>query len=247
MKYFFSDSHLNLNDDESITLKQFLEFNSKLQNDDEIYCLGDFVDIKEEDFRSDEFCKKLYEFVDCLKGNWFLIPGNHDKPLRLFDGIKNLKILDSIYEVKLKNKISLICCHFPIEEWDKKHKGTFHLHGHLHGHLPCGIGGRKNISSNIKFNEVINFYNELEIVDIIVKEVMENTILINEEYFFKMYINAFIVYDLDNKIYQIHRYAGHGNIDEFLAKYGTKTPNIIFIDYFGNWFRLNKKITSRND
>lgn len=266
MKYFFSDSHLKITDylkaqwlgsrwlpeeqssfnGDDKSLESFLAYTSHFSAVDHIYCLGDFIDIPHEEFTSKVFREELATFLSGLKGTWHLIPGNHDSKLISIIKevtLKNFVIEDSIFEVEVGNNISLVCSHFPLEEWNNKHKGFFHLHGHLHGNLPTRLGGRKDISSNIKFFDRVQFYTEDEIVASIVKEISEKTILINEECLCNLYINSFISWDPSSEKYSLHRYSKGGSID-FFCEYGVQRANLIFIDYFGNWFRLNIKVVS---
>lgn len=77
-----------------------------------------------------------------LNGHKYLVPGNHDKRiLRNPDFRAGWKeVLPSLYELKV-NKERIILCHFPIWEWNKAHRGSWHIHGHVHG-MPTGIPGK---------------------------------------------------------------------------------------------------------
>lgn len=75
----------------------------------------------------------------------YLCVGNHD------NHIKKNYILPNVYEKDLHNSIfevvdnyleimiekNLFCCmHFPIEEWNDRHRKSYMLHGHSHGNSP---------------------------------------------------------------------------------------------------------------
>jgi len=259
MRYFFSDSHLRVTEylkarwleaplgsfelDKSFI--GFFEYISRFNDFDHIYCLGDFVDLSQKEYTSKIFKEELVIFLRGLKGKWHLIPGNHDQKLISIlkeAQLSNFIIEDSICEVEVDNNINIVCSHFPLEEWNNKHKGFFHLHGHLHGNLPTRLGGRKDVSSNVKFFDKVQVYTEDEIVEVIVKDILEKSILINEECFGNLYVNSFIAWDPESKKYSLHRYSTEGSIGDFCQEYGVKKANLIFIDYFGNWFRLNTKV-----
>ena len=43
-----------------------------------------------------------------------------------------------------RNELPIILSHFPIEDWDRKHHGSIHLHGHSHGRAKV-IKGRMDV------------------------------------------------------------------------------------------------------
>jgi len=98
------------------------KWNSKIQEGDTVYHLGDFG------FGNSHFIKTCY---DRLKGKKILLKGNHDK--------KNLKILpflsDSILVVHY-DRYLLVLCHYPMLSWPHMAYGSIHLHGHTHRETP---------------------------------------------------------------------------------------------------------------
>ena len=106
-------------------------WNKVVEPTDTVYHLGDFGFGKLNDL------KKVF---DRLKGNKFLVQGNHDSDsLKLpWAGkfvMKELKINDKMYQL----------CHFPQRSWDKSFHGARHLFGHCHGTLTphgfsCDVG-----------------------------------------------------------------------------------------------------------
>ena len=86
-----------------------------------------------------------------LNGTIHYVMGNHDK----MDDIKKIGKFSSVQdylEVRIKHNQpdpshigalvrveTLFCCmHYPIFEWNKKHRGSYHVHGHSHGNIHHG-------------------------------------------------------------------------------------------------------------
>jgi calcineurin-like phosphoesterase family protein len=108
-------------------------WNNVVSVDDIVYHLGDFS------FGS----KNLSSWIASrLNGRIFLLPGNHDKKGKLPLETDLFKITPQYYELKIqqsaiKNSHQLIVlCHYAFEVWNKRHYGSWHLHGHSHGGLP---------------------------------------------------------------------------------------------------------------
>ena len=98
-------------------------WNSKVQNEDTVFILGDLTFYKDE--------RKNIELVSQLKGHKHLIIGNHDYYVKekylnkYFESIQHYKrIQDQGREV--------ILFHYPIFNWDKQQFGSYHLYGHVH-------------------------------------------------------------------------------------------------------------------
>jgi len=106
------------------------KWNSVVNDGDTVYHLGDFF-----------FCnvEKALEILKRLKGNVYLIPGNHDGTARSIrykflnkDEITLNKRTTMVKEIVIE-KQRIILCHYPFHEWNGSHRGSFHLHGHSHG------------------------------------------------------------------------------------------------------------------
>lgn len=85
-----------------------------------------------------------------LNGTIHFVMGNHDK----YADIKKIGKFASVndyLEVRIKHMFpdsnsgvlkvteTLFCCmHYPIFEWNKKHHGSYHIHGHSHGNIYHG-------------------------------------------------------------------------------------------------------------
>jgi len=116
-------------------------WNSKVKRNDTVYHLGDFTL-----FGS----KRALEYFSKLNGQIYIITNwnHHDKNwigkiVGRPEGMYQNTIYESksLHHVRLIDTISyplglgkyIVMCHYPIEEWDRKHYGSIHLHGHSHG------------------------------------------------------------------------------------------------------------------
>lgn len=97
-------------------------WNSRVSDKDDVYILGDFS------FKS----KDPIPYLKCLKGHKHLIVGNHDGKL-----LKNRdfrKHFAEIADMKMvhDNGTKILCCHYPMAEWNGYYKGVLHFYGHIH-------------------------------------------------------------------------------------------------------------------
>jgi calcineurin-like phosphoesterase family protein len=90
---------------------------------DEVYFLGDFC------YREDDYRDRAEEILASLNGVKHLIVGNHD-PQWVIDSM----LWESVSYLKdiLDGKQHVVLCHYPIEDWNRKMKGSVHLFGHVH-------------------------------------------------------------------------------------------------------------------
>lgn len=111
-------------------------WNSVVNNNDEVYVLGDFA-FKGSKLSIDD----INRIVESLNGKKHLIIGNHDTYLdnihfneKLWEEIVPYKQIKDSYYDKDGNKITKLIClmHYPIENWNMQMYGSIHLHGHLH-------------------------------------------------------------------------------------------------------------------
>ena len=112
-------------------------WNSKVGKLDTVYHLGDVG------FGN---CKP---HVSRLNGNIILILGNHDHKKQVECGFK--AVCDYL-EVNV-GYAKIVMCHYPFKTWNKRHYGTWHIHGHTHGMLP--IEGGLSMDVGVDTN---NFY-----------------------------------------------------------------------------------------
>lgn len=103
--------------------------------DDLVYHLGDFSFGKSE---------RTKEIMAQLTGQIHLVLGNHDtslkpKVLELFASVQNYVELFFPWANE-----RVVLQHYPIERWNRRHHGAWHLHGHSHGTRPA-IPGRLDV------------------------------------------------------------------------------------------------------
>ena len=113
-------NHLNIEKHDNELIRRW---NEKITNKDLVFILGDFC--FGTGLRANEILKQL-------KGRKVLVKGNHDNifmdkdfDTSLFEEIVDYK------EIKV-DKQHFILFHFPIQVWNKSHKGSIHLYGHIH-------------------------------------------------------------------------------------------------------------------
>jgi calcineurin-like phosphoesterase family protein len=133
--FFTGDTHFNhrnilrycnrpFSDTEEMNEILIKGWNSRVGQDDVIYCLGDLG------------MGQLGPILQRLNGEIYLIPGSHDKNwssyAHYFIFVSPLIVLD-----RLKTPITL--CHYAMRTWYKSHFNTWHLFAHSHGCLePIG-------------------------------------------------------------------------------------------------------------
>lgn len=102
--------------------------NRQIDDGDTIYHTGDFS------FYKGQTKDKLKAIVTRLKGNWIFTLGNHDNESALREACKgtNHKVVGDYHEITV-NKTKVVLFHYPIEDWNGCHRGSYMLHGHLHG------------------------------------------------------------------------------------------------------------------
>jgi len=143
--YFTSDTHFghtnilrfgkgrpfeDINEHDEMLIKNW---NDRVGPGDRIYHLGDFSMSNPERIRS---------ILERLNGQIFIIRGNHDKNLRGDKTLNHVIWIKDYFKLKVPDegtvtgKQEIVLSHFPFEVWDKRHYGSWHLHGHCHGNLP---------------------------------------------------------------------------------------------------------------
>lgn len=108
-------------------MNQFIidEWNKKVSDLDVVYLLGDvsFVSVN-----------KTCNLLDQLKGEKYLIIGNHDKHFMKSDRFKDC--FYGVYDYRelfIKDNLNICLSHYPMSNWYNQRKGAWMLHGHTHG------------------------------------------------------------------------------------------------------------------
>ena len=165
MIFFTADTHFNhsniirlcgrpFSDVEQMNETLINNWNSCVNNNDEIYILGDFL------FKGN--AAEAENIINRLNGRKYLIKGNHDKFVddRNFNKTGFEWIKD--YYVLHYRKMKFILFHYPIFEWDGYFGNAIHLYGHVHNsgnnsreYEKFRILGKRAINVGVDVN---NFY-----------------------------------------------------------------------------------------
>ena len=104
-------------------------WNTVVQPGDRVYLLGDVGFMKPGPLNA-----LLYR----LKGQKFLIRGNHDREATLKEISHHFVWVKEYFELK-HEKQKIVLSHYPFLTWNGCHRGSWHLHGHCHGTLPAAV------------------------------------------------------------------------------------------------------------
>src|SRR3990167_1245715 len=118
------------------------KWNSVISDEDEVFHLGDIFFTENMDLMHNTLAK--------LNGKKYLILGNHDrKPIgRRQEKFKEFLFIKDYHSITIENQI-IILMHYPIEEWNHKNHGSWHLHGHSHGNLNHIITNRLDVGVDV--------------------------------------------------------------------------------------------------
>ena len=130
MKYYISDLHIghkniirfdqrpffDLSDMKQTIIKNW---NSVVTSGDDVYILGDMF------WNNDDIAEVLPQ----LKGNLYLVKGNHD---RINTEMSKRFVWVKDYSEIKDNGRNVVLCHYPIAHWRNADYGTIHLYGHIH-------------------------------------------------------------------------------------------------------------------
>lgn len=144
------------------------QWNTRVGHTDTIYFLGDFAMGPKVDEGY------ILGVLLRLNGNKLFLLGNHDKPSKYGKGlraiiqdnhIENIKVLEhDIFDVKIDGR-EFVMCHYPMSDWEGRHSGAVHLHGHVHtqyrsrisqpiGQYDIGVdmyGGPVQVTGDLRF------------------------------------------------------------------------------------------------
>ena len=168
--YFTSDFHLFHNNVLKFDNRPFNDiyemhseierrWNETVKADDIVIYLGDLSFARREDVQT------VNEMLSRLNGHIHFVMGNHDKyndiiKMPRFESVQDYLELrlthyqDSELQIGTKVRVETLFCimHYPIYSWNKKHFGSYMIHGHCHGNLHHG--------------ESASFYDNRRVIDV---------------------------------------------------------------------------------
>jgi len=108
-------------------------WNSVVKPMDTVYVLGDFA------------MGDPRPYLHRLRGNIYLIPGDHDQ----WNKWPEDQVLTKIYQ-RIYHDQRIVLCHYPMLMWPQSHYGSWLLHGHNHaGNLPFYPGKIMNVGADL--------------------------------------------------------------------------------------------------
>lgn len=137
---FLFDSNIghpeNIKDKSNLDVESMNEalienWNSVVGPNDVVFYIGDFCWRGKESH--DEILKRL-------NGKIYFVMGNHDdykviSSLNRFEMIADYIDLWVQYGENNDDRVQICLMHYPIFQWDRKHHGSYMIHGHSHGNL----------------------------------------------------------------------------------------------------------------
>lgn len=121
-----------------MTETMIYNWNSVIQKQDTVFHLGDFSFGSYEETR---------DVLDRLNGHKHFIKGNHDQVILKSDLKLRFESVRDYFRTKIEG-VDVVMFHFPIKEWDKMHRGSYHLYGHVHG-KDMGLDDRRAMDVGI--------------------------------------------------------------------------------------------------
>lgn len=171
MKFYIADMHLGhenvirfdnrpFESVEEMDRQLIENWNKRVGCDDDVYILGDFC------YRSQ---KSPAWYLEQLKGNKYLIQGNHDGNL-----LKDEQAMGCIKSVEkmcfvMDGKERVVLCHFPLAEWNGYHKGAWHIYGHIHNRRDETFEYMRKQKRALNAGCMVNYYTPVTF-----KELVEN-------------------------------------------------------------------------
>lgn len=144
--------------------------NSRVQEKDVVYILGDFSFAKE---------KETIRIIERLNGTLVMVRGNHDSRTQ-FKKFERDGLIDSWHEYNELHfgEFPLICMsHYPMTVWNKQHHGSIMLHGHCHGSfqgegkiLDVGLDSSYNLYRNHQYFSLSEVLRLMEAKELVVKD-----------------------------------------------------------------------------
>lgn len=131
--YYIADTHFGHDNIRKLSKRPFptveemdrtiiRNWNSRVTDHDDVYILGDFSYGK----------KDPVSYLKQLKGKKHLVVGNHDGKLIRNPACK--KYFTEIADIRMVNDngTQIVCCHYPMVEWNGYYRNVLHFYGHIH-------------------------------------------------------------------------------------------------------------------
>ena len=108
-------------------------WNARVQPSDTVYHLGDFTL---------GYAGRAIQILKKLNGTIFMLytSFHHDRRwLSNSEARKYVRVMPPLVALECpaygdgEFNLPIILCHYPMAEWDRRHYGSWHLHGHSHG------------------------------------------------------------------------------------------------------------------
>ena len=126
-------------------------YNSIIQSQDIVYCLGDFS-FKDPD-----------KYLSRLNGCWILVKGNHD-PKEIYNA--KFQFVKDVYSTTINGQ-NIFMSHYAHRVWNRAHYGAWHLYGHSHSTLPdfgksCDVGVDNWNYKPVSFEQLQDRFKDVE-------------------------------------------------------------------------------------
>ena len=133
MKFYIGDLHFNhervidfdnrpFESVEEMNEALIDNWNNQIGKKDEVYIVGDF-------FMKNQ---NAVEILSRLKGNKFLVRGNHDRINN--DMTKHFIKIEPYMRLKDEGH-KLVLSHYPLASWESSHHGSYHFYAHVHNSI----------------------------------------------------------------------------------------------------------------
>jgi calcineurin-like phosphoesterase family protein len=148
---------------EEMTESIISNWNNKVKPNDDVYHLGDF---------SFGNASDTLAIIKRLNGKIHFIKGNHDQVvMRNIEVLKSFVWVKDYFELRITKQLQISLFHYPINEWNKIHRGAWHLYGHVHGNnniegkaLDVGLDGPLSNYTPLSFEEIEVFMEDRPIL-----------------------------------------------------------------------------------
>ena len=130
--HLFHDNVIKLNNRPFSDMDDMIKFivnkwNAKVKKCDLVRIIGDVGYPKNQ-----QDVENVIKIMSLLNGEKELVTGNHDAKLLKDNNFRKLFNKISTYDYTKDGKRKVALFHYPIEEWNGYHKGSYHLFGHVH-------------------------------------------------------------------------------------------------------------------